>query len=229
MKVQIIIPVEVINSSLRSMTENCINSLAATEYKNYSVLVIANKYPFESNGVKTIFNETSKRVTGSWNQGIKNEIADIYVLANNDIVFYDEWLMPIVGNLISDIRIAFTSPQIIDRPKDMEYLNNRLGRSGFMNGGITGCCFAFRKDVIDDIGLFDERLDPFYSDYEMWERAKSRGYKVGISKGSYISHLGSKSCKAILGKNIEEERNRCRRIYESIRPKPKSQRIRTTR
>ena len=90
----------------------------------------------------------NKGVTIPWNIAIKKSRAEIILLVNNDLIFYDGWLDPLVNCLLSDRRIAFISPRMIAKREHITLLEHQLGSTGTIKGG-TGCCFGFwRKTII---------------------------------------------------------------------------------
>ena len=60
---------------------------------------------------------------------------------------------------------------------------------------IIGADMFIRKDVIDEVGVFDERFFMYFEEADLQLRMKKRGYKIGLIKDGTIIHLESKSFK----------------------------------
>lgn len=57
---------------------------------------------------------------------------------------------------------------------------------------ISGCCMLIRKDVIDQIGLLDERFFAYQEDTDYCVRARKAGWKVTYYPSAQIIHYGGK-------------------------------------
>lgn len=57
----------------------------------------------------------------------------------------------------------------------------------------TGAAFMIKKEVIDDIGLFDERFFLGYGAADFYCRAKKAGYKIFFVPHAKIMHYGGAS------------------------------------
>jgi len=54
---------------------------------------------------------------------------------------------------------------------------------------VTGCCFAIRKGVFVEIGMYDENYKiGYYEDADMCLKLKERGYKILFEPSSVIYH-----------------------------------------
>lgn len=57
---------------------------------------------------------------------------------------------------------------------------------------ISGCCMLVRKEVIDQIGLLDERFFAYQEDTDYCMRARKAGWKVTYYPSAQIVHFGGK-------------------------------------
>ena len=55
---------------------------------------------------------------------------------------------------------------------------------------VSGSCSAIRKDVIEEIGLLDERFFAYQEDTDYCFRAKDKGWKIFYYPDSIIYHIG---------------------------------------
>lgn len=58
---------------------------------------------------------------------------------------------------------------------------------------VSGCALTVRREVLDDIGAFDERFFMYVEDVDLAYRAKQKGYRVAYFPGATIVHARAKS------------------------------------
>ena len=76
--------------------------------------------------------------------------------------------------------------------------NLRLQKMGW----VGGTAMMIRKEVIDEIGLLDEKIFMYAEDIEFCVRARDHHWDIAIHPQAYITHFGSASSSsenAILG------------------------------
>jgi GT2 family glycosyltransferase len=73
-----------------------------------------------------------------------------------------------------------------------------------------GACFMIRRDVLDRIGLLDERLFLFYNDVDFCKRMRNAGYKIRFLTGAKVLHHGGASTRHYRDFGLEWHRNRVR-------------------
>ena len=57
----------------------------------------------------------------------------------------------------------------------------------------TGCCFLIKAEVLNKIGLFDDRYFLYYEDADLTERIKRAGYKIIYQPKAVIWHKNAAS------------------------------------
>jgi N-acetylglucosaminyl-diphospho-decaprenol L-rhamnosyltransferase len=60
---------------------------------------------------------------------------------------------------------------------------------------VPGCYFLIRKEVIDQVGLFDPRYFLYYEEVDLCYAAKMAGWKVTYFPDTTVVHLGGESAK----------------------------------
>ncbi len=60
---------------------------------------------------------------------------------------------------------------------------------------VPGCYFLLRKEVIEEIGLFDERYFLYCEEVDLCFSAKKAGWQVHYYPGTTVIHLGGESAK----------------------------------
>ncbi len=58
---------------------------------------------------------------------------------------------------------------------------------------VSGCALTVRREVLDDIGMLDERFYMYVEDVDLAYRAKQKGYRVAYFPGATIVHARAKS------------------------------------
>lgn len=58
---------------------------------------------------------------------------------------------------------------------------------------LTGCCFLIRREILEIIGLFDEKYFLYYEDSDLSERIKRKSFKIFYVPGSKIWHKNASS------------------------------------
>lgn len=162
---------------------------------------------------------------GAVNRGLMMAKGQTIVLLNNDTVVTERWLDNLLACLASDDRIGLVGPvtnyiggeQRIEVPyRDLKEMHafaaahNRSDPARWQDAErITGFCLAFRRDLWERAGYFDEGYAVGnYEDDDYNIRVKLLGLRLVIARDTFIHHFGSVSIKA-LGPELEavNERN----------------------
>ncbi|KKQ34533.1 MAG: putative glycosyltransferase [Microgenomates group bacterium GW2011_GWA2_37_6] len=57
----------------------------------------------------------------------------------------------------------------------------------------TGCCFLVKKEVLEKVGLYDDRYFLYFEDADFSERVKKAGFKIFYAPKSIIWHKNAQS------------------------------------
>ncbi len=60
----------------------------------------------------------------------------------------------------------------------------------------TGCCFLVKKEVLERVGLYDDRYFLYFEDADLSERVKKAGYKIMYEPKAIIWHKNAQSTGA---------------------------------
>jgi N-acetylglucosaminyl-diphospho-decaprenol L-rhamnosyltransferase len=58
---------------------------------------------------------------------------------------------------------------------------------------VAGASMMIRREVLEDVGLFDERFFLYFEETDFCRRAKSRGWSTYYVRGSAVAHIGGAS------------------------------------
>jgi len=125
------------------------------------------------------------------NAGLRKARGDIVLISNNDVTALQGWDTWLVHACSKKDGIVAMSPRYD-----------------------CGWAFGGHRDVIDRIGMMDEKLVNSYDDYDYFIRAALLGYRRKKAPKYYLVHEGGHTIDAVWGK-FEEQRDD--RINQSLR------------
>jgi GT2 family glycosyltransferase len=217
-RVSVIIP----NWNGLALLRPCLGSLEEQVYRDFEVIVVDNgstdgsvatlwdEYPH----VRTVVLKENCGYSGGCNAGIRKAEGDLLVMLNNDTEVDSHWLAALVdaadchpeaGSFASRIMIH-GDPRILHSAGD---LYRRDGTSdsrgvwreygppydeeGYVFGG-CGAAVAYRREMLDDIGLFEEAFFMYCEDVDLSWRAQLAGWKcVYVPEAVLYHHHGASS------------------------------------
>ncbi|MBD2848614.1 glycosyltransferase family 2 protein [Paenibacillus sp. IB182496] len=141
------------------------------------------------------------------NCGLQLASGDALVLLNNDVLVTRNWLNNMLACLSSSGDIGLVGPmtnyasgrQQLDEPfthvEDMAARHNDPDPSKWRESTrIVGLCMLFKRELMERIGLLDERFSPgHYEDDDYCWRARMAGYRCVIAGDVFVFHHGSAS------------------------------------
>lgn len=197
------------------LTKKCVESIIRHTDVPYEWVFVDNgstdgtvEYLKSIDRAKVIVNEENKGFAAGCNQGIAVAEGKYYLLINNDTVVTEGWLRHLHEWLQKDPSIGIVGPVSnfvapIQRVDDAVYKtqeemdNYARSRSviyqgrGFYPHRLIGLCLLFPKEVVDKIGVLDERFFPGnYEDDDFCIRARIAGYKLWVAQNVFIHHEG---------------------------------------
>lgn len=144
------------------------------------------------------------------NKGMRIASGDTIALLNNDTVVSKSWLDNLTAALYSAPEIGMVGPvtnyasgkQQVHYPyADLDEfqriaaaINVSDPSKWIRTDRLVGLCIAFRRELMERIGLLDERFSPgHFEDDDYCYRARLHGYRMLICQDSLIHHEGSAS------------------------------------
>jgi len=139
------------------------------------------------------------------NLGIEASRAKYLALVNNDTKLDKNWLVELIGVITKDKRIAAVGSKILDmkgriqNAAQYELPNFYWGERGAGQSAkryntveevcsLCGAAVLYRKDMLFEVGLFDEDFVIYGEDVDMSLRLRQRGYKLVFVPTSIIHH-----------------------------------------
>jgi GT2 family glycosyltransferase len=165
------------------------------------IIVIDDGYGIDIENVVLIKNEENKGFGASINIGIRNAKSDIVVICNSDVFIKSTCLQELAFALnyadIAGAKLFYIDGTI--QHAGVTYCGNYNFYHYFWHqkeGGdepkycpVTGALMAFRKEVIERIGYFDESFPMAYEDVDFCFRAIKAGLRVLYWPGAIAVHL----------------------------------------
>jgi GT2 family glycosyltransferase len=174
-----------------------------------SLEIISTKYP----NIKSVKLYSNKGYTGGNNTGIRWAIengADWILLLNNDTKIAPDCLTQLILTGNTSERIGIVGPIIYhyDEPEVIQsaggclnpnWVPAHIAQNEFDLGQITsprfvdwisGCALFIRRDVIDQVGLLDERFFCYWEEVEWCLRVRRSAWKIAQTPKAKIWHKG---------------------------------------
>lgn len=200
-------------------TKTCIISLKDINYQNTEIVVVDNASSdnsFENlmacfPHIKFLRTSSNLGYAGGMNTGAKYALRkgfDLILLANNDIIFTNNFLPPLVKRISSNSEIGIISPKVLySEKKDIIYCAGgefKISHCGMVNlfqGKRTsvygntprflnvaeGACMLIKREVYEKVGFMNESYFMYFEDLEFSWRAK-KSYKIFYEPKSIIYH-----------------------------------------
>ena len=196
----------------------CLDSLLGQTYRNFEIIVVDNGSKDGSidllkeqyAGVKLLALQHNTGFSFAVNRGIESSQGEYIALINNDTTVDKQWLEKMVLALQNNLGIgsvackmlSLADPTIFDGAGDglrRGCLPARIGHGEKDIGqfdneryvlGACGGAALYRKNMLDEIGLFDEDFFAYLEDVDLDLRAQSAGYKCLYIPEAIIYHLG---------------------------------------
>lgn len=201
--------------------QTCFTSLREQDFEDFETVLVDNGSTDGSvNFVRENFPEVriislneNRGFSAAANEGIKMSDSEYVALLNNDTETGSGWLASLVSAAESHPEAGFVASKLIDfhdrysldgagdalRLGGLPY---RLGHGEKDRGQfdtaafVFGACAAaalYRRDMLDEIGLFDEDFVSYCEDGDLSFRAQLAGYRCLYVPDAVVYHMGSAS------------------------------------
>lgn len=232
------VSVVIVNWNGRDYLKECLNSLRRQTWKEFEIILLDNgstdgsvEYVEENfpGWVRILANERNEGFSGGNNRGIRAASGKYIVLLNNDAQADPRWLEELVkvagenpraGMLACKIYLQGGS-KIIDNVGHLIYrdgLNRGRGRLEADLGQYekmeevffpSGCAALYRREMLDEVGLFDEDFFAYGDDTDLGLKGRLAGWKCLYVPTAVVHHRYSQSSGAYSAlKAFYVERNR---------------------
>ena len=200
----------------------CVRSIIQyTSYPNYEVIIVDNGSDSSvvaylqqisklMDSVKVIYNAENRGFAAANNQGLEfAKDSDFFVLLNNDTVVTPGWLSrlifyahqqdvglvgPVTNFIGNEARIQTHYKDLDEMILFAKRIYNSREPEFFDIDVLAMFCVAFRKEILQKIGLLDERFGVgMFEDDDYAKRVRQAGYRVICAEDIFVHHFGSAS------------------------------------
>lgn len=193
-----------------------LDSLAAQTYPRVEVIVVDNASPDDSVAlierdyawVRQVLLDENRGLTGGVNAGIAVAQGEIIALLNNDAEADPAWLEELARALVAHPEagaaaskmLLYDQPDVLNSAGDFYTVAGEPGNWGVWERDegqyddvvyvFSGCggAVAYRRAMLDHIGLFDESLFMYCEDVDLGWRAQLAGYKTVFAPRARVYH-----------------------------------------
>ena len=210
------------------ITRQCLESIRKYTSEDYELIIVDNgstdgtvEYLQSQADIRTVYNSANMGFAKGCNQGFAIATGDSMLFLNNDTVVTENWLGNMLRLLYSSPKIGMVGPvsnnvsghqKIPVSYQELSGLNDFAQQYCQSNGGcfrqvyrLVGFCLLVKKEVLDDIGVFDEQFGMgSFEDDDLCLRAVRQGYHLRIALDSFVHHIGQVTFHNLEGTNIQQ-------------------------
>lgn len=198
--------------------ERCLPAVEAQQGVSFEIVVVDNGSTDGSAdfieqffpSVRLIRNRQNRGFAAATNQGFAAARGQYLATLNNDAIAEPDWLAALVEACEADNNLAMAASRMVrlDDPTRFDSAGIAPDRYGFawnLRAGETvpareaprevfGACAGaalYRRSMLEDVGLFDERFVSYYEDVDLAWRAQLRGWPGRYIPSAVVRHAHS--------------------------------------
>lgn len=209
-----LVSVVIVNYNGKKFLNECIGSLYTQSYPDFEIIVVDNAsvdgsiefLTSEFPDVRIIRNPVNLGFAGGMNTGILSAGGPFILALNNDTRVDRDCIMRLVDVMVHDHAIGMCAAKLAFFDQRINSTGICISRSGAAwdrgmfekdtgqfdtPGEVFGPCAAaalYRKEMFDDIGLFDEDFFLYLEDVDIAFRGQLAGWKCIFVPGAVVYH-----------------------------------------
>lgn len=209
----------VLNWNGRELLARCLPSILAQDYPEAEVLVVdngstdgspewlASAYP----QVCLLPQGRNLGYAGGMNAGLRAARGELVAFLNNDVILRPDWLRRLTEVMVADGRIGVAGCKLLYPEGNLiqhaggilryplalpDHYGFRQPDTGQFEAirdvdYVTGAAFVARREMLDQIGAFDEGFYFYFEDTDLCFRARAAGWRVVVVPQAVAVHLES--------------------------------------
>ena len=220
----------------------CIESIFEySNYPNFEVIVVDNssldgsaeylKGKKEEGKIETILNPQNLGFAKANNQGIEIASGEYIILLNDDTVVTQNWIFglikylnlpgigmvgPVTNEIGNEAKINIAYSSLEEMRGWAEEYTRAHKEKYFEIKMLALFCIAFKKSLLDDVGLLDERFEiGMFEDDDFSVRVKNAGYQTICAEDVFIHHFGKASFKKLRDQEYLRLFNKNKELFEN--------------
>ena len=188
-----LVSVIIVTKNHSKYLKKCLKSILVQTYENIEIVIIDhnssdNTYEivnsFKSNKIKYFLYKKNKGIADVRNYGIKNTKSDYIFFTDADCIVTKNWIEEGMKLLSKDNIVGIEGKTIAE--------NQNFGASqhfveNFLGGQYQTCNVAYKKSVLIDVGMFNEKYKIAYEDVDLALRIKKK-YLVQFNTNMIVFH-----------------------------------------
>ncbi|MGQ9510070.1 MAG: glycosyltransferase family 2 protein, partial [Thermodesulfobacteriota bacterium] len=210
-----LISVIILNWNGKHFLQKCIVSVLNQTYPNLEIIVVDNASTDDSlkwltsfsNQIKVVYNFKNLGYGGGNNRGIKESKGSYLLILNNDTELERDCIEKLWRPMVKEPRIGVTTPKILFSHKrnlidaaglTIYWDGLSIGR-GHLESEETysideevffgsGCASLLKREMLEEIGLFDEDFFAYADDTDLGWRARQAGWKSLFVPNALVFH-----------------------------------------
>jgi GT2 family glycosyltransferase len=195
----------------------CIEQLLVQDYPHYELIVVDDastdrtaaiaQAAADGGALQLVRSERNRGCPGARNLGLRHARGDVVAFVDADGFASPDWLSEVIAAFAGDDTIgAVASTVFYDRnPIVINGAGGTVNRQGWaadlaMNESYEhaeiadealypmGCGMAIRREALECVGPFDDRMHNYYDDVDYGVRLWRAGYRVVVARKAYVDH-----------------------------------------
>lgn len=191
--VDLIILSNAINYKYQRMTQKCVDSVNDDRCE---IIVMEQNLDVTYKNCYTYYINEKFNYNRFANHGAKLGRNEWIMIANNDLIFYRNWLDP----LLNADHLVLSPKCPNDKRQKKYHKGNHIGWN--VGEHLSGWCFMIRRDLWELIGGFDEDFPFWCADNSFMEQLKIFEIPAMLVTESKVQHLGTQTL--VKQTNIDE-------------------------
>lgn len=204
MNIQVII----LHYGKTSVIERCIASILG-QVDSTNVTIVNNNAELlhlkNKEHLHIINTQENKGYAGGMNTGIKHALQssfDYLLLITNDMTFENDFIAKLKKH-VEESKADIGGFIVLNEKGNVWFDGGEIDTNRYSAGHlknktdyISGCCMLIKKDVFNEIGMFDENFFMYYEDADFCIRARRAGFHINIDTALTAYHNTAHSPQA---------------------------------